>query len=549
MPENDFEQLVSLWLAGRLDEGDSQLLESELACSKAARQRFLRYTKLDAALHDIAATTSLAEHAEQLADEHKRQEQTESGPLNKSVVGRISSASSPTTISIAAWSLALATVVFLAVSLPSFFGSNQRQASLSEKEGSAQILTAADGVADDAAEVGIDDSLHRPPAPVATLSLAEGALWNESPLELGQTLLEGETIVLQSGNARLSVGFGAEIVANAPFSLTFLTPSQVQLHYGRVAVDVAPWAKGFTVVTDDMNIVDLGTTFTVSASPGTKTEATVLKGLVRVHSSSTHNVQRRGRLVTEGQQISIDDKGWFEPVRQEDVKPLLAGLDFGATGAYRPVQLNNTGLGLSIGDEDQHWRVVTGPDGDLDSPQFATVCVPERGYLPNRPDSSQWVSITDWQTAKPNSIYTFRTEFDLKDYDLNTMQLFGRFLADNGVSAVRVNGSEVQVNSWVDNVILQPFGDLQFRFVNITDGLVHGRNTIEIDVRNGMMRNAQVKKAPMMAIPNPMALRVEWYAFGRQNRLARAGGNAALLPQDRSDPFSQLTSTRIMPEI
>lgn len=163
------------------------------------------------------------------------------------------------------------------------------------------------------------------------------------------------------------------------------------------------------------------------------------------------------------------------------------------------------------------------------------MCPPERGYLPNHPDASQWISIADWRTAAPNSIYTFQTQFDLQGYDLATMQLFGRFLADNGVVAVRVNGRPVRVNSWVDNERLQPFGDLQFRFVNVTEGLVNGQNVIEIDVRNGLMRQPDASDQQILTIPNPMALRVEWYAFGRQVDLATANMDNGVLDTGELD--------------
>ncbi len=158
-------------------------------------------------------------------------------------------------------------------------------------------------------EEEIVPSPRKPPAPVATLASAERAKWEKSQLDVGQALYEGETISLQQGKARISVGFGAEIVADAPCSLTFLASDRIHLHQGNVAVDVAPWAKGFTVVTEEMDIVDLGTTFTVSASPGIKSETTVLKGVVRVHPSKVRDEQRRGLLVTEGQQVSIDENG------------------------------------------------------------------------------------------------------------------------------------------------------------------------------------------------------------------------------------------------
>jgi hypothetical protein len=91
------------------------------------------------------------------------------------------------------------------------------------------------------------------------------------------------------------------------------------------------------------------------------------------------------------------------------------------------------------------------------------------------------------------------------------VQLFGRFLADNGFHEVRVNGRPVNLESWVDNIRGQYFTQPQFRTVNVTDGLLAGANVIEIDVWNAVFQPVDTHKTT----PNPMALRVEWEGFGR----------------------------------
>lgn len=557
MSDNHLEQLIAAWLDGRLDADESKALQQELIESEAARAKFRKYTHLDVALHELADTSNMQRPAELIANVAQ---QTPSHPHNTSTTGQVGgkgkqpystlpparqSDKRPSAFSrLTSWYTAVAVGMLIAASVFGFWSSKSGD----RRSGPIAQSSSADGSI--AIEAEGSSSLRKPPAPVATLASAEHAFWEKSQLKIGQALHEGDSISLREGKARISVGFGAEIVTAAPCSLTFLASDRVQLHQGNVAVDVAPWAKGFTVVTEEMDIVDLGTTFTVSATPGMKSETTVLKGVVRVHPSKVQKEQRRGLLVTEGQQVSVDEKGYLKNVAELETLPLLDSFDFGMTGPYRPVKLNNTGLGLTVGDEDLHWRVVTGPEGSFSGSQYATVCVPHERYLPNYPDTSQWISIADWETAKANSIYTFRTEFDLEGYDLNTMQLFGRFLADNGIAAVRVNGEPVQVQSWVDNVELQPFGDPQFRFVNVTEGLVKGRNVIEVDVRNGMQRKwyKESRETILSAIPNPMALRVEWYAFGRQDGLAQVNGAAKLYRQLREANSPLLTLSRILPE-
>ena len=155
--------------------------------------------------------------------------------------------------------------------------------------------------------------------------------------------------------------------------------------------------------------------------------------------------------------------------------------------------------------------MIKGPKKTFSRPQYAIVCVPDERYMPNDRKSSQWVSMVNWRKADPNSTYTFQTTFDLTGFDRATVQLFGRFLADNGIKEVRVNGKPAILESWVDNTPGQHFSQPQFRSVNVSEGLIEGTNTIEIDVWNGLMLPADKNRAT----PNPMALRVEWEGFGR----------------------------------
>ena len=347
----------------------------------------------------------------------------------------------------------------------------------------------------------------QPPAPVATISTQEGAEWVGKQLAEGQTVHEGETISLLRGKAHISVGFGAEIIAEGPFQLTFLAHDKVQLDSGEVAVNVAKWAKGFTVVTDTMEVVDLSTTFTVSATQDASAQTNVLKGLVRVHQLKGNSSEKGSVLVSAGEGFTIDGLGQRKTLQQAS-SDLLSRLDFGDLAPYRPVELHNTGVGLGVGDEDAHWRIVAGTDGDFDGPTHAVVCKAHQRWLPNEIDTSQWVSTVNWGFTTARSVYTFQTTFDLTDYDLTTTQLFGRFLADNGIQEIRVNGKPVDVKAWVDNALHVQFNHEKFRFVNVADELIQGTNVIEVDVFNGISQQNVTE-------PNPMALRVEWYAFGR----------------------------------
>ncbi|MBA3480791.1 MAG: hypothetical protein H0T51_03155 [Pirellulales bacterium] len=73
-----------------------------------------------------------------------------------------------------------------------------------------------------------------------------------------------------------------------------------------------------------------------------------------------------------------------------------------------------------------------------------------------------------------------------------------------------MNGVDAGITPWVDNVPQQYFKKDSFRVVRLKRGFIPGKNKIEIDVWNG------VYQAPeMLGDPNPVAVRVEFQAFGR----------------------------------
>lgn len=89
---------------------------------------------------------------------------------------------------------------------------------------------------------------------------------------------------------------------------------------------------------------------------------------------------------------------------------------------------------------------------------------------------------------------------------MSTVTVAAQVIADNGVRAVRVNGQPLPLVSWNLNEQYQLFN--RFEVVEIREHLVPGINRVEFDVWNGVDRYAP-------ASPNPIAIRVEWQAFGR----------------------------------
>src|SRR5690606_33444997 len=78
----------------------------------------------------------------------------------------------------------------------------------------------------------------------------------------------------------LRTRLGAELVIEAPAVFRFESPQRLRLVKGRLAADVPPPAKGFTVVTPDGDAIDLGTRFGIDVSEGGGSEIHVFEGEV-----------------------------------------------------------------------------------------------------------------------------------------------------------------------------------------------------------------------------------------------------------------------------
>lgn len=116
--------------------------------------------------------------------------------------------------------------------------------------------------------------------PVGTISALSTEVISKRNYELGQILRKGEVIDIQEGQALLHVE-GVSLDLLGPVSIRMEGPNLVTLLDGTIVVNVPPSKIGFSVRTQDAEVVDLGTEFSVSFQPGQGTEASVQKGEIR----------------------------------------------------------------------------------------------------------------------------------------------------------------------------------------------------------------------------------------------------------------------------
>ncbi len=164
------------------------------------------------------------------------------------------------------------------------------------------------------------------------------------------------------------------------------------------------------------------------------------------------------------------------------------------------IKLFSTGVGLREGEPDPHWWLVARSDDPHFKPRPAVVTSYDvRFYLAVDPLRSQYLSTGNGLPDLPNGvIYTFRTTFEIAGPYQGGALLWGWFIADNHVKAIRLNGKNMPVPEHADDNFAQPHD------FSVRSGFADGSNVLEIDVENDSAADRAEKRTT-----SPMLLRVE----------------------------------------
>jgi ferric-dicitrate binding protein FerR (iron transport regulator) len=119
--------------------------------------------------------------------------------------------------------------------------------------------------------------------PVATLVQAENCKWAGSDLPTAvNSKLSAGTLALVEGIATLKFRNGATVTIEAPTTLRILDAMHCRLIEGSLTAEVPEPAHGFTVDTQDMKVVDLGTRFGLTTGSAGNSQVRVFEGEVEV---------------------------------------------------------------------------------------------------------------------------------------------------------------------------------------------------------------------------------------------------------------------------
>lgn len=136
-------------------------------------------------------------------------------------------------------------------------------------------------------------------APVAHLVQTKGVEWVGDAITL-DSYLEPQSLQFKSGLMRLLFDSGVEVTIKGPARYEIVSGNRAILNSGVLVAYVPPSAEGFTVDTPNLEVVDLGTSFGVLASPG-GVDVSVFKGEVELNSVAS-NIREK---LTEGRSASM----------------------------------------------------------------------------------------------------------------------------------------------------------------------------------------------------------------------------------------------------
>ena len=116
--------------------------------------------------------------------------------------------------------------------------------------------------------------------PVGRLSAAKDCLWKGVASQIGDEFRRGQRLELVSGFAEITFDCGAQVMLEGPAILDLRSAWEAALQQGSLKANVPSEAIGFRVSNPSVDVVDLGTEFSMLAETGGATEVFVLKGSV-----------------------------------------------------------------------------------------------------------------------------------------------------------------------------------------------------------------------------------------------------------------------------
>ena len=117
---------------------------------------------------------------------------------------------------------------------------------------------------------------------VARVTGVKDCVWEDGALQPGEALAGGRKLHLQKGLAEITFDSGAQLRLEGPTSLDIVSAWEATLEKGGLKATVPAQAVGFRLHHNSVEVVDLGTEFSMIADSSGDAEVRVLKGAVEV---------------------------------------------------------------------------------------------------------------------------------------------------------------------------------------------------------------------------------------------------------------------------
>lgn len=141
-----------------------------------------------------------------------------------------------------------------------------------------------------------------------TVTHAEGTAVDGDKMQVGSRMM------VSQGTVELNFDSGVRAVISSPADITMLEEGVLQMDEGHGWFDVPAKAVGFTVVTKDLEVVDLGTRFGVHSSPDSEDQVHVFQGRVKV---MARNSQRKETTLSVDEAVTVLSNGVLRPIKND----------------------------------------------------------------------------------------------------------------------------------------------------------------------------------------------------------------------------------------
>ncbi|QDT43764.1 FecR protein [Gimesia alba] len=144
---------------------------------------------------------------------------------------------------------------------------------------------------------------------IALLTQAVGVEWDTPRnLQPGAGLSAG-WLKLKRGTIQVELISGASVLIEGPAAFELISPLKAFCQYGKVRASVPEQAQGFTIETSRLNVVDLGTEFTLSLDATGNGQVQVIDGEVELHSPDQKTTRPNIQNLKTGEGVQFDQRG------------------------------------------------------------------------------------------------------------------------------------------------------------------------------------------------------------------------------------------------